>query len=248
MLFIVSGSTPLVHSSRPFLMFSGTQMTDITVSGYSLDGTHCKRSVQTALAVPLTYNRTANTYKVMSSSTTTLYSATLAVDAISVLFTEEDKKQLGIETESKENHKPLSIGSRIGIAVGVGAFILLCLALGYFIVARRRRAREGLTKARLIRDLRTMQAQNRHGPRSQNDPFSPARSEMSQIESPPPAYDSRKTRLARRAHSSGANGRGSGTEGEIEALEEQKAAIEQRLEELEVVSSDEQRQRPGTNH
>lgn len=206
-------------------------------SGYSLHGSDCRRSVATALAVPITYNNTAGTYDVLTRSTTTLYSAMLAVSTIRVLFEEEDKKQLGIGTKGKGQSQPLSMSARIGIAVGVCVFILLCLGLIYFLLARRRRSREGLTKDRLMRDLKSM---HQRGPSAGDGPYSGALSMTStnsntpmtyEQREPPPAYDpGRTTRI-----SGGRDGDNSRQrDGEIMALTEQKAVIQQRIEELQM--------------
>ncbi|KAG6061078.1 hypothetical protein E4U17_002658 [Claviceps sp. LM77 group G4] len=203
--------------------------------GYTYSGSVCRRSVATALAVPITYNTTAGTYKVLTASTTTLYSAMLAVSTIQVLFNEDDKKRLGIQTDTVNSGWSLSLGTRIGIAVGVGCFILLCMALIYYALARRRRFREGLTKERLIRDLKSIHRRNSpdNGPYINTMGMSVANAgpylAHEQHDPPPPAYDPR---------SRGSVGNRPGdsirpTEGEIRALNEQKAMIQQRLDELE---------------
>ncbi|KAH0595591.1 hypothetical protein MHUMG1_06767 [Metarhizium humberi] len=189
------------------------------------------------LAVPITYDAIQGTYDVLTQSTTTLYSGMLAVSTIQVQFTVEDKKELGIGSDEDGGPRTLSMGARIGIAVGAGAFVLLCLCLIYYILARRRRSREGLTKDRLMRDLKTM---HRRGPSTCDGPYAGGLSMSSTISStqapyerhePPPAYDPGRTRRipeSRDAYS------GRQRDGQIRALNEQKAAIEQRIEELQM--------------
>ncbi|KAK9438873.1 hypothetical protein VB005_07021 [Metarhizium brunneum] len=189
------------------------------------------------LAVPITYDAIQGTYDVLTQSTTTLYSGMLAVSTIQVQFTAEDKKELGIGSDEDGVPRTLSMGARIGIAVGACAFVLLCLCLIYYILARRRRSREGLTKDRLMRDLKTM---HRRGPSTCDGPYAGDLSMSSTISStqapyerhePPPAYDPGRTRRipeSRDAYS------GRQRDGQIRALNEQKAAIEQRIEELQM--------------
>ncbi|KIE03352.1 hypothetical protein MAJ_00866, partial [Metarhizium majus ARSEF 297] len=189
------------------------------------------------LAVPITYDAIQGTYDVLTQSTTTLYSAMLAVSTIQVQFTAEDKKELGIGSDEDGVPRTLSMGARIGIAVGACAFVLLCLCLIYYLLARRRRSREGLTKDRLMRDLKTM---HRRGPSTCDGPYAGDLSMSSTISStqatyerhePPPAYDPGRTRRipeSRDAYS------GRQRDGQIRALNEQKAAIEQRIEELQM--------------
>lgn len=216
--------------------------------GYTLlSGSACRRSVATALAVPITYNTTAGTYNVLTKSTTTLYSALLAVSTIQVQFGEDDKRRLGIEPDKERSGPPMPLGTRIGIAVGIGAFILLCVGLVYLALVRRRRSREGLTKDRLMRDLKSM---HRRGP-SGNGPYN-SDSSMSSASSgpcffhgqrePPPAYDTRSRRSSKHRH--GEHGRP--TDGEIRALNEQKAVIQQRLDELESLESTRDGPRTGS--
>jgi hypothetical protein len=205
------------------------------LSGYALQGADCRRSVATGLAVPISYNNTAGTYTVLTQSTTTLYSAVLAVSTIRVIFGEEDKKQLGIGPEELRGPRALSMADRIGIAVGVCAFTLFCLGLVYLILSRRRRCREGLTKDRLMRDLKTI---HRRGP-STSDYANVGDQSMSTTNSstqfayeqrePPPAYDPGRT--------IGNHGRrdvdgGRQRDGEIRVLSEQRAMIQQRIQEL----------------
>ncbi|KAF4505032.1 hypothetical protein G6O67_007028 [Ophiocordyceps sinensis] len=121
-------------------------------SYYTLDGSHCKRSVPTVLAVPISYNNTAGTYEeVMSSSTTTLYSATIAVNTIRALFMEQDKGLLGLTDEEEisedETHDySLPLGARIGVAIGVPVFALLSIGAVVFCLLRWRQSRRSQAK------------------------------------------------------------------------------------------------------
>ncbi|TWU77137.1 hypothetical protein ED733_008365 [Metarhizium rileyi] len=188
-------TTASIHSH-----FDAAQVSERTTAiccsyGYTLQGSDCRRSVATGLAVPITYNNTEGSYDVLTQSTTTLYNAMLAVSTIQVLFSEQDKKELGIGSDEEDVSRTLSMGARIGIAVSVCAFILLCLGMIYFLLARRRRSREGLTQDRLMRDLKTM-----HERRASicNDPYAGDLSMSTSMSSmpvvyggrePPPAYD-----------------------------------------------------------
>ncbi|KAG6007258.1 hypothetical protein E4U21_006176 [Claviceps maximensis] len=204
--------------------------------GYAFNGSVCRRSVATALAVPITYNTMAGTYHVMRDSTTTLYSAMLAVSSIQVQFNDDDRRRLGIETDRIDPAFPMSLGTRIGIAAGVGVFILLCMGLIYYVLARRRRSREGLTRDRLMRDLKSI---HRRGPsdngRYNNNTLSISTANTGPYlvyegnEPPPPAYDPQ----TRRPHGNRAGNCSRPTDDEIRALNEQKAIIQQRLDELE---------------
>ncbi|KAG8421044.1 hypothetical protein J3458_002951 [Metarhizium acridum] len=205
--------------------------------GYTFRGSDCRRSVATGLAVPITYDTIAGTYDVLTQYTTTLYSAMLAVSTIQVQFTAEDKKELGIGSDQDDVSRTLSMGARIGIAVGACAFVLLCLCLIYYLLAMRRRSREGLTKDRLMRDLKTM---HRRGPSHVDGPYAGDLSMSSTISStqtayerrePPPAYDPGR---ARRIPESRDADSGRQRDGQIRALNEQKAVIEQRIEELQM--------------
>ncbi|KAG5927271.1 hypothetical protein E4U42_002387 [Claviceps africana] len=202
--------------------------------GYTLNGSACKRSVATALAVPITYNTTAGTYKVLTHSTTTLYGATLAVSSIQVLFNDDDRRRLGIETDGADSVFSLSLGARIAIAAGVGVFILLCLGLIYYALVRRQRSREGLTKERLMRDLMSLHRRDPSGHGQHNGTLSMSATStgpylVHEANEPPPAYDPH----ARRPPGNRAGDYGRTADGEIRALNEQKAMIQQRLDELE---------------
>jgi hypothetical protein len=110
-------------------------------SDYSLDGGFCKRSVPTVLAVPISYNETIGTYSIVTNSTTTLYSATIAVHTIQALFQEKDRALLGLtddmDISTKPGSKGLSLGAQIGIGIGVTAAVVLILGTVMFLFARR---------------------------------------------------------------------------------------------------------------
>ena len=146
----------------------------------------------------------------------------LAVSSIQVQFNDDDRRRLGIETENMDSGFSLSLGTRIGIAVGVGVFILLCLGLIYYALARRRRSREGLTKDRLMRDLKSIH--RRDASNHARYPYL-----VHEASEPPPAYDPQ----TRRPPGGRAGDNIRPTDGEIRALNEQKAMIQQRLDELE---------------
>lgn len=198
---------------------------------YYLDGNHCKRSVPTVLAVPITYNHSAGTYEVMSSSTTTLYNATIAVYTIRALFQESDKKMLNLQDEDdiddEESPHSLSLNARIGIGVGVAIFILLAIGATAYCLLRRDRAR-----ARRSHELSAIRHRERHGPDDNSEHRTHCRSNHDFI--PPPAYEAA-------TDSTSYTERGSGDsttrDEEIRTLRVQKAVIQRRLEELEHVDT-----------
>ncbi|KAM5355733.1 hypothetical protein ACJ41O_002379 [Fusarium nematophilum] len=190
-------------------------------SEYYLDGNWCKRSVPTVLAVPITYNHTARTYDILSDSTTTLYSATIAVYTIRALFKEEDKDALGLKDEddigTERSPNSLSLGARIGIGVGVGAFVLL-----------RKRSHE----------LNAMRSRH-HGRGGLGDDFYIAGNGHPRRAEPPPAYEAATDSHSTTDNDSRLSGDTTTRDEEIRALQVQKAAIQRRIEELE---------RSETNH
>ncbi|UNI14682.1 hypothetical protein JDV02_001286 [Purpureocillium takamizusanense] len=199
-------------------------------SYYSLDGSHCKRSVPTVLAVPISYNRTASTYDIMTNSTTTLTSATMAVNTIRALFMEQDKKQLGLTNENEigdvpDKSRPLTIGARVGIALGVAGFVSITLAaITYCILRRRRRRRKKAAP------------QGQHELACVPDMYGPAGGRLRDgtVAEPPPAYEASLSSSS----TNPADGEGENTaarDEEIRVLVAQKAAIQRRLEELERV-------------
>lgn len=201
-------------------------------SNYDLDGSYCKRSVPTVLAVPVTYNRTASTYEVMTYSTTTLYGAAIAVNTIRALFMDQDRKLLGLSNESEisKDEVPdqgLSLGARLGIAFGVGGFVLACICIVTFCVLRSRRLQRRQAKDRGPHELNAV-----HG--SHPAAYTPGdhgfdAHDRSAAE-PPPAYEA-STMTNSSAELGGEDP--DTRDDEIRALVAQKAAIQQRLEELE---------------
>lgn len=183
---------------------------------YSLDGGHCKRSIPTVLAVPITYNHTASTHEVLTNSTTTLYGATIAVNTICALFQQSDKSILGISDETQISEIPdkpvmgLSVGAKIGIAVG--ATVLAFILSGAFVFMIIRKRRSGRLSSHELAAIRAHQDYRRR------------------TEPPPPAYD-----VATETSSLGDNESGSGAtrDDEVRVLKAQKAAIQRRLEALE---------------
>lgn len=197
------------------------------------------RSVPTVIAVPISYNKTAHTYEVLSNSTTTLYSATIAVYTIRAMFREEDKELLGLTGEdeigSKDSTSKLSLSTKVGIGVGVAIFALLTIGLGVFFYWRKKSA-----NCRAKRRMAHTRGGAGAGDESNGDvpygagviPLRPCR--RSNDEPPPPAYDA--------STESNSLGDGEGRsppprDHEIQVLKAQKAAIQRRLEELEHVDT-----------
>lgn len=208
-------------------------------SYYSLDGSHCKRSVPTVLAVPITYNHTASTYDVWTNSTTTLYNAAIAVNTIRALFMEQDKKRLGLANENeigegRSEYRPLSLGARIGIAFGVAGFVSMLLAAIALCVVKRKRSRRKRAKERGPHELGYVP--HVYGPGG--DGFPPDRSATE----PPPAYEASTAS----SNPTDLDGDGAATrDHEIRTLVAQKAAIQRRLEELERMDNGDAHARSG---
>ncbi|KAM0424792.1 hypothetical protein ACHAPT_010102 [Fusarium lateritium] len=204
-------------------------------SEYSLDGNLCKRSVPTVLAVPITYNHTARSYDVLSDSTTTLYSATIAVYTIRALFKDGDKDALGLKDEDDigpdRPTKTLSLAARIGIGVGVAVFVLLVIGAIAFFLVRRDRAR---SEKKRSHELDAMRA--RHG--GLGDNFYAAgnghnRRDRSRHGGPPPAYEAATDSASVTDNDSRLSDDLATRDEELRALQVQKAAIQRRIEELE---------------
>lgn len=220
----------------------GISYTLTIVSEYSWAGGHCKRQIPTVLAVPIIYNRTAATYEVLTNSTTTLYSATIAVNTIRALFREQDKPLLGLTDDDdiddhKDDNQGLSLSAKIGIGVGVALGSLLAIAAAIFIFMWRRERRKKGFAGQTSHELRAVQrAQGRMYSGSQHTQVRARNSE------PPPAYasESETNNAADTDSGSTAVTRG----GEIQVLIAQKAAIQRRIEELERVSGEESRDDP----
>ncbi|KAM4055043.1 hypothetical protein HRG_005852 [Hirsutella rhossiliensis] len=200
-------------------------------SYYTLDGSYCKRSVPTVLAVPITYNHTAGTYEVMSSSTTTLYSATIAVNTIRALFMEQDMSLLGLTddeeiSEDEVHGNPLPLGARIGAAIGVAIFSLLSIGAVIFCLLRWRRSRR-----RQAKGLRSHELGSVYGRRLRTHDSLAVRE--GHAAEPPPAYEAS-------GPTNGFRGRGADNarQDEIRSLVAQKEAIQLRIEELERIGTD----------
>lgn len=208
-------------------------------SEYSYAGGHCKRQVPTVLAVPIIYNHTAATYDVLTNSTTTLYSATIAVNTIRALFREQDKPLLGLTDEDDIDDQPnddhgLSLSAKIGIGVGVTLFGLFAIGAAVFIYLWRRERRRKSATSRTSHELGVVQ--RAQGQMYTNSARPRARARDAE---PPPAYDytTETNSVADNDGGSVVVARG----GEIQALMAQKAAIQRRIEELERVSGEESR-------
>ncbi|PTB61384.1 hypothetical protein BBK36DRAFT_1164091 [Trichoderma citrinoviride] len=212
-------------------------------SEYYYAGGHCRRQVPTVLAVPIIYNHTAATYDVLTNSTTTLYSATIAVNTIRALFREEDKPLLGLTNEDDIDDEPeddrgLSLGAKIGIGVGVALFGLFALGAGIFLYLWGRERRRKRCTGQTSHELGVVQ-------RTQGQMYgtSPHPRDRARDAEPPPAYDFTPET------GSIADGHAGETvsvarDGEIQVLMAQKAAIQRRIEELERASGEESRDEP----
>ncbi|RDA94197.1 hypothetical protein CP533_6579 [Ophiocordyceps camponoti-saundersi (nom. inval.)] len=198
-------------------------------SYFSYDGSHCKRAVPTVLAVPIIYNRAAGTHEVMSNSTTTLYGATMAVNAIRALFMEQDKHLLGLTDDEEIGHEEddvasLSTGARIGIALGITVLALLSLGAVSFCLLRWHHWRRKKGKGLVLHELASVR-ECRSPTRESFEPEDAGFEGHDRcILPPPPAYEA----------SSGAERQGTASANEeIRALVAHKAAIQRRIEELE---------------
>ncbi|TFB06067.1 hypothetical protein CCMA1212_001875 [Trichoderma ghanense] len=216
-------------------------------SEYSYAGGHCKRQVPTVLAVPIIYNHTAATYDVLTNSTTTLYSATIAVNTIRALFREQDKPLLGLTDEDDIDDEPeddrgLSLGAKIGIGVGVALFGLFAIGAGIFLYLwgreRRRKRSTGQTSHELGVVQRTQGQMYGTGSPLGSHPRARARDAE-----PPPAYDFTPENNSIVDDHVGDNA-SVARDGEIQVLMAQKAAIQRRIEELERASGEESRDDP----
>lgn len=206
-------------------------------SEYRLDGDMCKRTVPTVLAVPITYNHTARTYRILSDSTTTLYSATIGVYTIRALFQEADKDRLGLQDEddigTEEDHKSLSLGAKIGIGVGTAAFVLILIAAGALFLIRKDKAR---AKKKRALELDAMRSEHDNEGAS----FTTGTEEMHERTGrcldhpePPPAYEPSPDAVSVADDEPRLSGDTATRTQEIRALRVQKEAIERRLDELE---------------
>ncbi|KAH6606434.1 hypothetical protein Trco_005587 [Trichoderma cornu-damae] len=212
-------------------------------SEYSFMGGHCRRQVPTVLAVPIIYNHTAATYEILTNSTTTLYGATIAVNTIRALFTEQDKPLLGLTDEDDIDDEPeddhgLSLSAKIGIGVGVTLFGLFAIGVAVFLCSWRRERRSKGPTGRTSHELSVVQ-RTQGQMYATNSPLRSHRRARARDAEPPPAYDFTTQTNSVADHDGGIAAVARG--GEIQVLMAQKAAIQRRIEELERASGEENR-------
>ncbi|KAL6792029.1 hypothetical protein J3E68DRAFT_60844 [Trichoderma sp. SZMC 28012] len=215
-------------------------------SEYSYAGGHCKRQVPTVLAVPIIYNHTAATYDVLTNSTTTLYSATIAVNTIRALFREQDKPLLGLTNEDdiddeREDDRGLSMSAKIGIGVGVTLFGLFSIGAAILIYLWRRDRRKKGHPSGTSHELGVVQ-RTQGQMYTNSPPLGSHQRARERSAEPPPAYD-----FTTETNSVADNDGEEATvarDGQIQVLMAQKAAIQRRIDELERASGDESRDEP----
>jgi hypothetical protein len=178
--------------------------------------------VPTALAVPIVYNTTADTYSLATDQTSTLISATLAVYPINALFREEDKEILGLTYEEQIRTETLddgglSLGARIGIGIGATIGGLLLIGLALWLLCGKRGKRECKRSCKSRADAGTVVETG---------------DRVAGGDLPPPAYE-----FSQRNSVADDDGLEIGPDGEIQVLRAQKAAIQRRIEELEQVDT-----------
>lgn len=196
------------------------------------------RSVPTVLAVPITYNTTANTYEVLTDSTTTLYSATIAVYTIQARFQDSDKELLGLtgvdQIENEKHPSKLTLSAKVGIGVGVGIFGLLAIGIGIFLYCMRKhnaacRDKRGTTRRRV--DDTTGDASDCDVSYGEGS-IPLGRRRRASEEPPPPTYEAATER------NSSESGEAPPRDEQLRALRAQQEAIQRRIEELEHVETD----------
>ncbi|KAF5023326.1 hypothetical protein F66182_4634 [Fusarium sp. NRRL 66182] len=206
-------------------------------SAFTLEGNICQRSVSSVVAVPYTYNHTAQSFDALTDTPTTLYSATIAVYTIRALFRDGDKDALGLKDEDDigpDLHKEdLSMGARIGIGIGVAAFVLLAVGAVSFWLIRRERAR---SEKRLPHELNAV-GNMHHNPGAPGGDFYAAgdtrnRRDRSRHTEPPPAYEYATDSNSMTENDSRLSEDTATRGDEIRALQVQKEAIQRRIEEL----------------
>ena len=167
------------------------------------------------LAVPVI--STSGSFDILTNSTTTLYSATIAVHTIQALFDASDTELLGLTNVSSSTDATsegggggLSLAARIGLGVGIAAIgVLACIISIWFFLRRRSRGDEEDPSFTVVNgDIHRISMMER---RSHHHRY-----ESRSHQSP------RSSRL-------GSNSSG---EADIEELRAQKAAIERRIEAL----------------
>ncbi|PHH67191.1 hypothetical protein CDD81_2960 [Ophiocordyceps australis] len=210
-------------------------------SYYSFDGFQCKRSMPMVLAVPMTYYfESSPSYQVFPSSTTTLYSAAMAVYAIRALFREEDKQLLGLVddddiAEDETHDRSLSTGARAGIALAVTAVaVLLTGAIAFCLLHSRKRRRRRAKCGNGSHELTNVDTRTARGPIACMPHAMTLDTREAIVTEPPPAYE------ASTATDSDEHGEdmSEARQNEIRALVAQKVAIQQRIEELERVGGE----------
>lgn len=185
--------------------------------------------------MPITYNETASTYEVLTNSTTTLYSATIAVYTIRALFREEDKELLGLSDEDDisgdKKSTGLSLSARVGIGIGVAMLVLIAISAGLLLFLRKRDSRCQLRKRKSLGSRSPGSADDVHDADMVYGrgviPLAPRR--RSDEAEPPPAYETAATRHSSVGQDSGGE---DARDGEIEVLRAQKEAIQRRIDEL----------------
>jgi hypothetical protein len=209
-------------------------------SEYSLVDTICKRSVPTVLAVPISYNKTASTHEVLSDSTTTLYSATIAVYTIMAMFRESDKPMLGIgdedDIDDEDRSSGLSINEKIGIGVGsaIGGLLVIAGAIFLFLHCRRRKRRANGTSHEMGAVHRNCRGVDRDDDASFTSAEDDETRRRSYGHEPPPAYEATTETNSLADTESGT----SASREEIRVLRAQKELIQRRINELESVETD----------
>jgi hypothetical protein len=184
------------------------------------------------LAVPIEYDKADGDYQIMTNSTTTLYSATIAVYTVHALFQESDKAILGLTDEvdiaTKKHHQGLSLGAQIGIGIGVTAAVILILGGIMFLYARHRLRHHMETYPRISNDREIGQLPPVHpsdirsfntGGNRSLPPKAVSESSATTADTNAPAMDTEATALDR--------------SNEIKALRSQQADIQRRIEQLE---------------
>jgi preprotein translocase subunit YajC len=210
---------------------------------YSLQGDHCERQVPTVLAVPISYNHTGTNYNIMTDSTTTLISATLALYTIKALFQEEDIMVLGITDESDIDDEPapqgLSLSTRIGVGIGSAIGGLLLIGLIVWLLLRKRQSKRAKMRKSMspgayssnadgCAPFDAVTAVRRYVHRHQGPDVEPPLAYQSPSGGETVVVEDGDIVIER--------------DGEIKVLKAQKAAIERRIEELEKSEPDDERE------
>jgi hypothetical protein len=208
-------------------------------SDYSLDGAYCKRSVPTVLAVPIEYDKSDGDYHILTNSTTTLYSATIAVYTVHALFQEEDKALLGLTDEVdisiQKHHHGLSLGAQIGIGIGVTAAVVLLLGGAMFLLARRRLRPHAGSYPRRPGEEDVAAGEMGQPPPVYRSPSAEANSHPAHSKA---VSESSATTADTRAPVAEPRKEEAGLSGELMALRSQQADLQRRIDELEKTTGD----------